>query len=77
MSWDLSRVPAVAGPRTPTDEDLYRDLPSVGDPWRENELVRRLGLRESATRPVSENLAETLAFSEFICSFAGSANRVK
>jgi hypothetical protein len=45
------------------------------DPWRLNEEVRRRRLREDGRRPLSVNLAETIALSEFFSSFAGSARK--
>jgi hypothetical protein len=42
-------------------------------PWRLEEEVRRRRLREDARRPTSVNLAETIALSESVSSFAGSA----
>ena len=45
------------------------------DPWRQNEEARRRQVREDARRPLAENLAETLALSEFVGTFAGSARR--
>lgn len=41
------------------------------DPWADNEAVRRYRLREDAKRPMSVNLAEGIALSEFLCGFAG------
>jgi hypothetical protein len=46
------------------------------DPWRLNEDVRRRRLREDAARPLSVNLAETIALSEFFSKFAGSAEHL-
>jgi hypothetical protein len=43
------------------------------DPWRVDEQIRRRRLREDAQRPLSVNLAETIALSEFFSTFAGSA----
>jgi hypothetical protein len=43
------------------------------DPWRLNEEVRRRRLREDGGRPLSVNLAEAIALSEFFSTFAGSA----
>jgi hypothetical protein len=45
------------------------------DPWRANEESRRRQLREDGRRPLAENLAEGLALSEFLSTFAGSAKR--
>lgn len=55
------------------DEDLLRELPPEGDPWRENELVRRLRIREDAARPLGANIAAGLALSEFAIKFKGAA----
>lgn len=44
-----------------------------GDPWRVNDEARRRQVREDARRPLAVNLAETLALSEFVSTFAGSA----
>jgi hypothetical protein len=43
------------------------------DAWRDNEDGRRRQLREDATRPLAENLAEGLALSEFLSTFTGAA----
>jgi hypothetical protein len=43
------------------------------DPWRANEEARRRQLREDGRRPLAVNLAEGLALSEFLSTFAGSA----
>jgi hypothetical protein len=43
------------------------------DPWRLNEESRRRQLREDGRRPLSVNLAEGLALSEFLSTFTGSA----
>jgi hypothetical protein len=45
------------------------------DPWRANEEARRRQVREDARRPLSVNLAEGLALSEFLSTFTGSAKR--
>jgi len=45
------------------------------DPWRDNEQARRRQLREDARRPLAVNLAEGLALSEFLSTFAGAARR--
>jgi hypothetical protein len=45
------------------------------DSWSPDEAVRRRRLREDARRPMAVNLAETIALSEFVSSFAGSAWR--
>lgn len=45
------------------------------DPWRDNEQARRRQLREDARRPLATNLAEGLALSEFLSTFAGAARR--
>lgn len=66
----------MSGSEKPTiDEDLYRGLPPEEDPWRENELVRRVRLREAAKRSVSENLADGIALSEFALRNLGAAYR--
>ncbi len=52
--------------------DIVTPLPPEGDPWRDNELVRRARIREDAERPIGENLAETIALSEFLCNLAGA-----
>jgi hypothetical protein len=46
------------------------------DPWRLNEEVRRRRLKEDGGRPLSVNLAEAIALSEFFSTFAGSARKV-
>lgn len=51
-------------------QDIITPIPPKGDPWRDNELVRRIRIREDAKRPMSVNLAETMALSEFLCGFA-------
>jgi hypothetical protein len=45
------------------------------DPWRANEEARRRQLREDGRRPLSVNLAEGLALSEFLATFTGNARR--
>ncbi|CAN5150391.1 hypothetical protein BH24ACT23_BH24ACT23_09760 [soil metagenome] len=62
-------------PQEQANDALYRGLPPEGDPWRDNELVRRLRLREAAKRSVSENLAEGIALSEFALRNRGAAQR--
>jgi hypothetical protein len=49
--------------------------PPREDPWRANEDARRRQLREDGRRPLAVNLAEGLALSEFLSTFAGSARR--
>lgn len=49
----------------------------VNDSWHLDEEIRRRRLREDARRPMSVNLAETIALSEFVSSFAGSAWQAK
>jgi hypothetical protein len=49
--------------------------PQRNDPWRANEEARRRQLREDGRRPLSVNLAEGLALSEFLSTFTGSARR--
>ena len=51
------------------------DMPK--DSWRVDEEVRRRRLLEDARRPMSVNLAETIALSEFVSRFAGSAWQAK
>jgi hypothetical protein len=51
------------------------DRKSKSDPWRLNEEVRQRRLRADARRPLSVNLAETMALSEFFSTFAGSARK--
>ena len=46
-----------------------------GDPWRDNELARRRRIRADARRPLGVNLAEGLALSEYLSTFAGSLRR--
>jgi len=46
-------------------------LPGRGDPWRDNEIARRMRLREDARRPLGVNLAEGLELSSFLSSFTG------
>jgi len=38
--------------------DIVTPVPPKGDPWRDNEIVRRARIREDAERPMSVNLAE-------------------
>lgn len=45
------------------------------DPWRANEDARRRRLLEDAQRPMSVNLAEGIALSEFLSTFTGSARK--
>jgi len=45
------------------------------DPWHLNEEARRRQIREDAQRPLSVNLAEGLALSEFLSTFTGAAGR--
>jgi hypothetical protein len=49
--------------------------PKPQDPWRANEEARRRQVREDARRPLSLNLAEGLALSEFLSTFTGAARR--
>lgn len=53
--------------------DVATPVPPEGDPWRDNELVRRRRLREDAKRPLAVNLAEAMTLSEFLCGIAGAA----
>lgn len=48
-----------------------------GDSWRLDDAVRRRRLLEDARRPMSVNLAETIALSEYVSRFAGSAWHAK
>lgn len=43
------------------------------DSWRDNEFARRYRVREDAKRPVSVNLAEGIALSEYLSRIAGAA----
>ena len=43
--------------------------------WEFDEIVRRRRLREHARRPLSVNLAEGIALSEFLATFRGAARR--
>jgi len=45
------------------------------DPWRLNEEARRRQVLEDAKRPLSVNLAEGLALSEFLSTFTGAARQ--
>jgi hypothetical protein len=45
------------------------------DPWRDNEQSRQRQLREDAARPLTVNLAEGLALSEFLSTFTGCARQ--
>lgn len=45
------------------------------DPWRENEIARRMRLREAARRPLGVNLAKGLELSSFLSSFTGVLRR--
>jgi len=49
--------------------------PRQEEPWRANEESRRRQIREDARRPLSVNLAEGLALSEFLSTFTGSGKR--
>lgn len=55
------------------EQDIITPLPPKGDPWRDNELVRRMRLRENAARSLSVNLAEGIALSHQLMQFKGSA----
>lgn len=57
----------------PVKRDIATPLPPQGDPWRDNEIVRRKRIREDAKRPISVNLAETIVLSETLSKFAGAA----
>ncbi|MGN6663487.1 MAG: hypothetical protein ACTHK6_04680 [Solirubrobacterales bacterium] len=52
-----------------------KPTPRRDDPWRANEESRRRQLREDGSRPLTVNLAEGLALSEFLSTFTGSAKR--
>jgi hypothetical protein len=52
-----------------------RDRQTKADPWRVNEEVRRRRLKDDGRRPLSTNLAEAIALSEFFSEFAGSARK--
>jgi hypothetical protein len=54
---------------------VQSDRSKSPDPWRLNEMARRRRLREDARRPPAINLAEGLALSEFLSTFAGSARK--
>jgi len=56
-------------------EEVRPAIPPKGDPWRDNELERRRRIREDAKRPPAVNLAEAMALSEYLSSFAGVARR--
>jgi len=47
------------------------------DSWSLDDAVRRRRLREDARRSIETNVIETIALSEFVSSFAGSAWRAK
>jgi hypothetical protein len=49
--------------------------PASDKAWELNESVRRRRLREQGQRPLSENLAEGIALSEFLSTFTGAARR--
>lgn len=55
------------------EEQGVRTASPAADPWRVNQEARRRQLREDGKRPLAVNLAETLALSEFVSTFAGSA----
>jgi hypothetical protein len=55
------------------DQSTARGGSASRDEWRANEQARRRQLRADARRPLSVNLAEGLALSEFLSSFTGSA----
>jgi hypothetical protein len=58
-------------------DDRTPITPPRPDPWRDHERYRRMRLREDARRPMAVNLAEGIALSEFLCSFAGVLRRGK
>ena len=47
----------------------------ASDPWRDNEEARRRRLREHGKRPLAVNLAESLALTEYLAKFTGSARK--
>lgn len=56
-------------------QDIITPIPPKGDPWRDNELVRRMRIRDAAQRSLGENLAEGIALSHQLMQFKGSACR--
>jgi hypothetical protein len=54
-------------------QEIITPVPPKGDPWRDNELVRRARIREDAERPMSVNLAEGIALSHHLLRFKGAA----
>lgn len=56
-------------------QDIVTPIPPEGDPWRDNELVRRARIREAAERPMSVNLAEGIALSHRLLRFKGAAGK--
>jgi hypothetical protein len=47
----------------------------VRDEWEDNEHARRLRIESAAKRPISVNLSEGIALSEFLSRVAASALR--
>jgi len=56
-------------------QDIVTPVPPKGDPWRDNELVRRARIREDAERPMSVNLVEGIALSHQLLRFKGAAGK--
>ena len=54
-------------------QDIITPIPPKGDPWRDNELVRRMRIREAAQRPLGVNLARGIALSHQLMRFKGAA----
>lgn len=54
-------------------EDKAGRDPQREEAWRANEEARRRRLREDAQRPMAVNLAEGLAFSEWLSTYNGEA----
>lgn len=59
-------------PQTLREIEEIRKRWAEEDPWAENERIAEQRIREDAERPLGVNLAEGLALSEFLCSFAGT-----
>jgi hypothetical protein len=56
-------------------QDIITPLPPKGDPWRDNELVRRMRIRDDAKRSMSVNLTETIALSHELMKLAAGMKR--
>ncbi len=67
---DRSEIPAREA------HEAYRRL-SVGEKWELHEENKKQQIRDDATRSLGENLAEGLAHSEFLLSFAGQLKPAK